>query len=668
METRRRARKRMRLEHGRMLETEDRLSNLPQHLVEEIISRLPSRSIAWMSTLYKKWAYLLESFPGLFFDEEEFEYKSDRQNDVRLHQFVSKYMSRQTPILIQEIRIGTTPFRRTKFNHQVGLCMKLVDLSRIRVLDLKFRLNQLLTGCHCYAIPGAVFSQGAQLTILELEGCRLENIDAVNVPLLKTVSMTCVHISDETLFKLVAMSCNLESLELQHCYELRSFRIASSSLERLGVSNCRHMETFYLDCPHLWYLKCKGREVHEVGRDQEISYLWTSSCVLRDVEFTCVDLGAEMLDHIFSSSTHVKSLTMRSCKVEGGLKALPQDLKHLQLDNTYVPELLGLSTVESFSYGRHSQPSLVYPFNCLTLYGAIVRFVQLKSLTLQEDLPSSDKSLESILEFCDELHSLYLICCRNLRYPRIISSTLKILSVKSSKHVQLECEIEAPNLLSFEFEGRQIQFSRVVVSHELRAKLQFEEFFWSYDLMFSNRVQYVRMFNEARLLMLSNKFAKCELTPAQAAVPSWNCCGQMKVSASFQIMDCKRFLSELLCLPFYPTTLFLDIKLVGAPISDDSSTFFELKFYGHCQQGTMQQGEGHDCIRDHVYAVSVQIREGPFLALELSKFLLHKAMHLMKLKVHVSYQLPAEIRPALISRVTAMKQLCKDVKLSCARV
>ena len=72
-------------------------------------------------------------------------------------------------------------------------------------------------------------------------------------------------------------------------------------------------------------------------------------------------------------------------------------------------------------------------------------------------------------------------------------------------------------------------------------------------------------------------YGKCELTPAQAAVPSWNCCGQMKVSASFQMVDCKRFLSELLCLPFYPTTLFLDIKLVGAPISDDSSTLFELK-------------------------------------------------------------------------------------------
>ena len=62
------------------------------------------------------------------------------------------------------------------------------------------------------------------------------------------------------------------------------------------------------------------------------------------------------------------------------------------------------------------------------------------------------------------------------------------VSVKSSKNVQLECEVEAPNLLSFEFEGLQIQFSCVVVSHELRAKLQVGEFFWSYDLMSSNGV------------------------------------------------------------------------------------------------------------------------------------------------------------------------------------
>lgn len=164
--------------------------------------------------------------------------------------------------------------------------------------------------------------------------------------------------------------------------------------------------------------------------------------------------------------------------------------------------------------------------------------------------------------------------------------------------------------------------------------------------------------NILRRIELSNKLTECVLVPSQAAKPPPNYRGQIKVSASLSNMRYKALLSKVLFLPICPTSVSLNLRIRGHPLSREPSALIDLKFDDHNQQGIAVE-HGHDCIQDHLYEASVEIKKDPSQALELSELLLRKAWHLRKLTVLV----PANIRRTIAPRINHMKKVAENCEI-----
>ena len=247
----------------------DRISDLPDAVLHQILFLLPIKCVAQMSILSKRWKFLWSTFPDLDFttlnpfqissqsvkflefekprqplDSSRMDFITqvlsirDKHSDIRFLCFRARLsFSRLNSLIrrairhnVRELDIGaSTVCTDDYFNFP--RCV--IGSETLRVLKLKsgFRLP-----------PSSVMRHGFQsLQTLSLSLVILNNQPSLpdlfsesSFPLLKTLNLdSCLGL------KYLHVGCRaLEDLNLERCYELEGLDVSCSKLERMRLAKC----------------------------------------------------------------------------------------------------------------------------------------------------------------------------------------------------------------------------------------------------------------------------------------------------------------------------------------------------------------------------------------------------------------------------------------------
>lgn len=248
----------------------DRIPFLPESIMLNILSYLPTKYLLQTSVLSKSFRELWTIIPRLDFDEDLFKMhrvknKKKIQNP-KFENFVSKVMR-----LLQDGAYDVDRFRLSWSHCDMSLVNQWIDVlgnKNLKELDLDLRRNESaekirypitlplcmfnsdslvslklkLQNCELFMLPTSICLN--KLKILHLEGVRFSGDDAVQkllvgCPILETLVMVGCHIYNE---KVVDISVpSLRNFTMRHIYLRSDSRIKISNLNLL-VFNYTVME------------------------------------------------------------------------------------------------------------------------------------------------------------------------------------------------------------------------------------------------------------------------------------------------------------------------------------------------------------------------------------------------------------------------------------------
>uniref|UniRef100_A0A7C8Z0Y8 F-box domain-containing protein n=1 Tax=Opuntia streptacantha TaxID=393608 RepID=A0A7C8Z0Y8_OPUST len=190
----------------------DRISDLPDNVVEMIIERLPLRDAARTSTLSKKWQYKWAMLSTLCLDYIFF--------DTMYRQ------RRKPPVLIYPSLVKTILLQHTGHLQKFVIYIPNLDASGIGEINLTIRVAlmngvQELTvikaeGCAPHALPSFLFVCAEQITKLEFTNCVLNPpLEFRGFPNLKTLHLNAITCSSlERLSNFISSCPRLQRITL----------------------------------------------------------------------------------------------------------------------------------------------------------------------------------------------------------------------------------------------------------------------------------------------------------------------------------------------------------------------------------------------------------------------------------------------------------------------
>ncbi|KAA8540314.1 hypothetical protein F0562_024123 [Nyssa sinensis] len=216
---------------------------------------------------------------------------------------------------------------------------------------------------------------------------------------------------------------------------------------------------------------------------------------LRELSIKKVCINVHIIQSLIGSCPLIEDLRLIHCS---GLEYLHVSAL-LKLNRIEVHECHGLKWVEvvipnlqTFWYhGKGSMPCKINLAACGNL----------KTLTLKDTDMTDELFQEQIIKFSD-LEDLVLKECNTLQRITILSQKLKRLALLRCEKLE-EANIDAPNLLSFEYTGDKIPFSSMIVSSLHEVKLYFQSTRKNQDIILFNMLQkFLGKFDQSKVLKL----------------------------------------------------------------------------------------------------------------------------------------------------------------------
>ncbi|WOL08852.1 F-box/LRR-repeat protein [Canna indica] len=322
--------------------SQDRISNLPDHLLQSILSLIPLKSAVRTSILSRRWRHLwqhsLVSSATLDFGGDF----ASSQSPKDFAATVAWYLRLHGDQKLDRLRFLFAPF---------DLFLPDIDTwiaaaARKEVKELELDLSQGILSCvdghyidgrQPYLLPESLFRCEA-LTHLSLSRCDFDDdVRFGSFGHLSSLNLSHVNVTDEMLESLLADCPLLESLSLRNCQRLDAIRILGPPrlrLRELTLVDCFNAYEVEISAPKLQSFRYFGR-LFDLDEFDNISKLVDAQILLTTDEYD--EYGfIEFISHF----SKVQVLTLCSTtlthlaneKFEGGdLQILFPNLQELQL-------------------------------------------------------------------------------------------------------------------------------------------------------------------------------------------------------------------------------------------------------------------------------------------------------------------------------------------------
>jgi hypothetical protein len=317
----------------------DRISELPDLLLQHILCFLPIKKVVQSSIFSKRWKHVWFKIPVLEFDQTFFEYpdpvKTSRKIRKKRGKKRTKLYNRVNQILLshrsQGLKINkftlVMKLSKPKLLSRADRWIDYVVKSDVEELNLDFYQSDWKS----YPLPQSVVL-AKSLTLLRLSGCRLESTslscDHINLPSLKKFSLSSVHTDDQIIHNIVSGCPLIEDMSVTYCYGLKSIHF--SGLPKLMTiqfhSNCG-LQNVELEASNLYsanirqgseckfnLVPCKNlKKLELVGQwitDDWLRYHISELPLIEDLTL----MGCLKLERIKISSHRLKELYLFQCR------------------------------------------------------------------------------------------------------------------------------------------------------------------------------------------------------------------------------------------------------------------------------------------------------------------------------------------------------------------
>ncbi|XP_058089859.1 F-box/LRR-repeat protein At4g14103-like [Magnolia sinica] len=307
------------------VETNDRLSDLPNGILNQIVSFLPIKEAARTSILSRKWRYIWTTITSLDLDSCLFNKWETFASSI------DRLVTHHDGPVLQKLRLSLL-WARSRHTTQInGWIASAVKLN-VQELDLYIPMEE-------YELPCCLFTCKSLLILKLALNCSVLRLPtASGLSRIKMLHLTEVDFPNEKTFEELFLSFpKLENLNLENCglTHFEFLNISSHELKKLVISNCRglHECRIYISTPNLLSFKLVGN----VARDYTVGILPTLEDAFIDFRGNLPwkhNIGGFDLDHsycfrkILRRLHNAKSLTISASCIEF-LSAIEDMLKHL---------------------------------------------------------------------------------------------------------------------------------------------------------------------------------------------------------------------------------------------------------------------------------------------------------------------------------------------------
>lgn len=332
----------------------DRISDLPDDIIHQILLLLPIKCVAQMSVLSKRWKFLWTSFPDLDFTTLDpfplISTKNHKKIDISRHPLSSSKLDFITQVLsIRDVKhkdIRVLCFRASLSFSRLNNLVRSAIRHNVRELDIEvhtevdtedfFNFPRCVIGSESLRVlklksgfrlpPSSVMRNGFQslhtlslsLVILYNQPSLSDLFSESSFPLLKNLHLDmCFGLTH------LRIGCRaLEDLNLERCYELQGLEICGGKIERMRVISCfdaycDNNTWVRLNVPKLENLIWKFNAVTDVTVFENSNLLNEASIGFFMLSEGKVNMGRfESANNFFSGLSHAHSLTLNSQTIE----------------------------------------------------------------------------------------------------------------------------------------------------------------------------------------------------------------------------------------------------------------------------------------------------------------------------------------------------------------
>ncbi|KAJ3687034.1 hypothetical protein LUZ61_016198 [Rhynchospora tenuis] len=293
---------------------EDRISNLPNEILQSIICLMPLKYAIRTSTLSKRWRHLwqinLISSTSLQFDEDFSCNQSPKQFVATLDRYLHLHGDRN----LDKFGILFSPFDVffPDLENWIGtvLAKGVKDLEIDLSQGVLYSTFEYIDGRMPFMIPNSLFNFNS-LTHLSLSRCNFSDpLDLANFAGLSSLSLDNVDLLTDAMLTNILQYCvSLESICLKRCEILETVKIVGDELklQKLVMVDCTNVFDLEISAPKLESIVYYGciSFFHDFGNVSKVNDA-----------YICADTGGEVYAvqffYTLSDLSHVEVLTICS--------------------------------------------------------------------------------------------------------------------------------------------------------------------------------------------------------------------------------------------------------------------------------------------------------------------------------------------------------------------
>ncbi|XP_023757708.1 F-box protein At5g03100 isoform X1 [Lactuca sativa] len=226
---------------------EDAISALPDCLLQEILSRLPSTKDAIKTgTLSKRWKHLWTSIPTLILSHSNYPIASYCALSV------DKTLAQCRQLKLKKFEVHT--FFEIRFESLYKNWIRYAISCNVEELNLEFQRWDWQPE---FLLDHSVFFINSCFTDLTLSYCILNPIGAISWKNLRTLCIICGSLDEDLIENILCGSPVLETLVLHNCYGCKRLDITSKSVKNLVLSGFK-FDIIEMNAPNILSLTIEG--------------------------------------------------------------------------------------------------------------------------------------------------------------------------------------------------------------------------------------------------------------------------------------------------------------------------------------------------------------------------------------------------------------------------